>query len=115
MTVALVYGRASSDPTDQRISVDRQIKLCTARAHDLWPDAETKVFLPAGKLAAIFAETGADKADKVITYCGGGIAATADAFVLALLGHDNVAVYGGSLGEWVKDPAAPMETGPQAR
>lgn len=77
-------------------------------------DAETKVFLPAGNLAALFAETGADKADKVITYCGGGIAATADAFVLALLGRDNVAVYDGSLSEWVKDPAAPMETGPQA-
>jgi DNA invertase Pin-like site-specific DNA recombinase len=42
--VSLVYGRASSDPKDQRISVDRQIKLCTARAHQLWPDAEVRVF-----------------------------------------------------------------------
>ena len=75
-------------------------------------DGESKVFLPAGELAAMFAETGADRADKVITYCGGGIAASADAFVLALLGHDNVALYDGSLSEWVKDPAAPMETGP---
>ena len=66
-------------------------------------DGETKVFLPAGDLAAMFAETGADRADKVITYCGGGIAASADAFVLALLGHDKVAVYDGSLSEWVKD------------
>ncbi len=75
-------------------------------------DGESKVFLPAGELAAMFAETGADKAEKVITYCGAGIAASADAFVLALLGHDNVALYDGSLLEWVKDPAAPMETGP---
>jgi len=75
-------------------------------------NGESKVFLPAGELAAMFAETGADKAEKVITYCGGGIAASADAFVLALLGHDNVALYDGSLSEWVKDPAAPMETGP---
>jgi thiosulfate/3-mercaptopyruvate sulfurtransferase len=75
-------------------------------------DGETKVFLPAADLAAMFAEPGVDRADKVITYCGGGIAASADAFVLALLGHDNVAVYDGSLSEWVKDPAAPMETGP---
>jgi DNA invertase Pin-like site-specific DNA recombinase len=44
MTVALVYARASSDPTDQKISVDRQIKLCTARARQLWPDAEVKAF-----------------------------------------------------------------------
>jgi DNA invertase Pin-like site-specific DNA recombinase len=42
--VALVYARASADPSDQRISVDRQVKLCTARALDLWPDAEVKVF-----------------------------------------------------------------------
>jgi thiosulfate/3-mercaptopyruvate sulfurtransferase len=76
-------------------------------------DGESKVFLPAGELAAVFAETGADRAEKVITYCGGGIAASADAFVLALLGHDNVALYDGSLSEWAKDPAAPMETGPQ--
>lgn len=43
-TKALVYARASSDPSDQRISVDRQVKLCTARAHELWPDAEVLVF-----------------------------------------------------------------------
>jgi DNA invertase Pin-like site-specific DNA recombinase len=41
--VALVYARASSDPSDQRISVDRQVKLCTARAETLWPDAEVRV------------------------------------------------------------------------
>jgi DNA invertase Pin-like site-specific DNA recombinase len=42
--IALVYARASNDPTDQRISVDRQVKLCSARAHDLWPTAEVRVF-----------------------------------------------------------------------
>jgi len=77
-------------------------------------DSESKVFLPAGELAAMFAETEAAQAEKVITYCGGGIAASADAFVLTLLGHDKVALYDGSLSEWVKDPAAPMETGPPA-
>ena len=30
----------------------------------------------------------------VITYCGAGIASTLDAFAQALLGHDDVAVYG---------------------
>ena len=42
--VALVYARASADPSDQRISVDRQVKLSTARAQHLWPGAEVKVF-----------------------------------------------------------------------
>src|SRR4051812_1688478 len=44
MSFFLVYARASSDPKDQRISVDRQVKLATARGHDLWPDAEARVF-----------------------------------------------------------------------
>lgn len=43
-TLAFVYARASSDPSDQRISVDRQIKRGTSRALDLWPSAEVRVF-----------------------------------------------------------------------
>jgi thiosulfate/3-mercaptopyruvate sulfurtransferase len=46
----------------------------------------------------------------VIAYCGGGIAATADALVLAMLGYDNVKVYDASLSEWASDAALPMET-----
>jgi thiosulfate/3-mercaptopyruvate sulfurtransferase len=45
---------------------------------------------------------------RVITYCGGAIAATVDAFALALFGHDDVAVYDGSLMEWSADPDLPM-------
>jgi DNA invertase Pin-like site-specific DNA recombinase len=41
---ALVYARASADKSDLKISVDRQIKLCTARAADLWPAADVRVF-----------------------------------------------------------------------
>lgn len=48
---------------------------------------------------------------RVITYCGGGIAATNDAFVLTLLGHENVAVYDGSLVEWAPDHTLPLELG----
>ena len=47
-------------------------------------------------------------APRVVTYCGGGIAASGGAFVLTLLGHTNVAVYDGSLGEWAADPANPL-------
>lgn len=49
---------------------------------------------------------------RVITYCGGGISATVDAFACLLLGHDDVAVYDGSMAEWVRDKSLPMETGP---
>ena len=47
---------------------------------------------------------------RLITYCGGGIAASSDAFVLTLLGVTNIAVYDGSLLEWAADPSLPMET-----
>ncbi len=46
--------------------------------------------------------------DDVICYCGGGIAATTDAFALALLGRDDVAVYDGLLQEWSADTGMPM-------
>ena len=54
-------------------------------------------------------EAGSDT--RVISYCGGGIAATLTGFALRRLGHDNVGVYDGSLNEWSRDPALPMETG----
>jgi thiosulfate/3-mercaptopyruvate sulfurtransferase len=47
----------------------------------------------------------------VITYCGGGIAASLDAFALHLVGRDDVAVYDGSLMEWTRDPSLPMAVG----
>ncbi len=50
-------------------------------------------------------------APQVITYCGGGISATIDAFACLLLGKTEVAVYDGSLAEWVRDESLPMETG----
>jgi thiosulfate/3-mercaptopyruvate sulfurtransferase len=48
---------------------------------------------------------------EVLTYCGGGIAATSVALVLAMLGYDRVKVYDNSLTEWAADPALPMQTG----
>ncbi len=47
---------------------------------------------------------------EVITYCGGGIAATSVALALEMLGYNNVKVYDASLTEWAADPELPMET-----
>jgi thiosulfate/3-mercaptopyruvate sulfurtransferase len=77
-------------------------------AHLLNPD--TNEFLPADELRRRFAEVGAlDR--QVINYCGGGIAASADAMALVMLGHKDVKLYDASLSEWAKDPNLPMETG----
>ncbi len=77
-------------------------------AHLLNP--ATNAFLPADELRRRFEGVGAF-GKEVITYCGGGIAASADAFALVMLGHPAVKLYDASLSEWAVDPSLPMETG----
>ncbi|HRD76331.1 MAG TPA: rhodanese-like domain-containing protein [Hyphomicrobiaceae bacterium] len=74
-------------------------------------DPETQAYLPDEQLRAMFAAAGALEADRVIAYCGGGIAASSAALALTFLGQDNVAIYTNSLQEWALDPNLPMEVG----
>lgn len=74
-------------------------------------DPTTKTFRPLDELRGMLDGAGADGSKPVITYCGGGIAATTPAFVMALLGRDDVALYDNSLSEWCGDSDLPMETG----
>lgn len=62
-------------------------------------DPETHRYKPLDELRAMFADAQV-AGDRIITWCGGGIAATSDAFILLMLGHDDVAIYDGSLSEW---------------
>lgn len=68
---------------------------------------ETNTFLPAPALREAFADALAS-ADPIVAYCRSGIAATADALALAVLGRTDVAVYDASLSEWTADPEAPL-------
>ena len=68
-------------------------------------------FLPADDLEAHLNAQDALSSDRVITYCGGGIAATIDAFACKLMGQNNVAVYDGSMSEWVLDDSRPLTVG----
>lgn len=74
-------------------------------------DPETHAYLPLDTLKARFADVGATTSERVITYCGGGIGASSDAFILTLIGVENVAVYDGSMSEWTADASLPVETG----
>jgi thiosulfate/3-mercaptopyruvate sulfurtransferase len=67
---------------------------------------ETGHFRPNEELAALL---GDDRDTRTITYCGGGIAASIDAFVFTRLGFTDVAVYDGSLDEWTSNPDNPMD------
>src|SRR6266550_3569726 len=71
-----------------------------------------KTLRPIADLRAAFEGVGTAPDKRVLVYCGGGIAASLDAFVLtAILGHKNVSVYDNSMQEWSNDASLPMETG----
>jgi thiosulfate/3-mercaptopyruvate sulfurtransferase len=73
-------------------------------------DRDSQEVLPPDITAQKFTDAGADRDKKIIAYCGGGIAATMDAFILHQLGYTDIAVYDSSMSEWVTDPSLPMET-----
>jgi thiosulfate/3-mercaptopyruvate sulfurtransferase len=60
------------------------------------------------ELAALF---DGDPQARAITYCGAGVAASSNAYVMHRLGFTNVAVYMASLQEWAADSANPMVVG----
>jgi len=73
-------------------------------------DPETNEFLVPEDAASAFRNVGAEDCAKTVIYCGGGIAATLDAFVLHQLGYQNLSVYDASMSEWARDQTLPMET-----
>lgn len=73
-------------------------------------EPESSTYIPLEQIRARFEQAGALGKERVITYCGGGIAASSAALALHLIGVENVALYDGSLSEWANDPSLPMET-----
>jgi thiosulfate/3-mercaptopyruvate sulfurtransferase len=67
---------------------------------------ESGRYRPHDELAAMHDR---DRDGRAITYCGGGISASSNAFVMTRLGFTDVAVYMASLQEWTADPANPLE------
>ncbi len=89
-----MYARPGHIPTATNVSVMSLLD-------------ESGRYRPQEELAALF---GDDVDARLITYCGGGIAASSTAFVMTRLGYSDIAVYTtGSLQEWAADPANPME------
>lgn len=64
-----------------------------------------------GRIAAndrVIETHGGELEQRAITYCGGGIAASLNAFAMTRAGYTSVAVYAASLQEWAADPTLPM-------
>ena len=93
------YGRPGHLPGSYSVPYDAVI------------NASTGEFRKPEELRPLFAQSGVLEKDKVIAYCGGGISATIDCMAMALCGQDNVAVYDGSMNEWVLDEKLPLKLG----
>ena len=92
------YGRPGRVPGSVNVSAATLI------------DPATKGFTTLADAAAKFAAKGISKDKQIICYCGGGISATIDLFLLHQLGYDKLTLYDGSMGEWAKDQSLPIET-----
>jgi thiosulfate/3-mercaptopyruvate sulfurtransferase len=99
------FSGAAPGPHNRRGRIPGSISLPAA---SLVAKADNSL-RPMEVLRLELAEKSISSETNVIVYCGSGIAATVDAFVLRALGHQKVRVYDGSLSEWSKDPTRPLE------
>lgn len=69
---------------------------------------DSRKFLPADEIQGLLDGAGFERGKPTITYCQGGIRAAHAAFVMDLLGYDNVRVYDGSMREWANREDTPL-------
>ncbi len=72
-------------------------------------DINTHMLKTPKEALAVFKKHDIRKDSEILNYCGGGIAATLNAFVLYQLGFEKLKVYDNSLSEWAMDKSLPME------
>ena len=72
-------------------------------------DINTHMLKSPKEALSVFEKYNISKDSEILNYCGGGIAATLNAFVLHQLGFEKLKVYDNSLSEWAMDKSLPME------
>jgi thiosulfate/3-mercaptopyruvate sulfurtransferase len=68
-------------------------------------------FKSLAELRAVYERAGVRLDRPIVTSCGSGVTAGLDAFALALLGAEDVAIYDGSWAEWGDSDDVPIATG----
>ena len=102
-------GRAQHDGTSpQHAGRPGHIPTSLNVPFDAVLDPATNAYLPPAALREVFAAAGIRPGERVVTYCGGAIAASSAALALALAGSGDASVYDGSLREWAADPTLPL-------
>lgn len=77
--------------------------------HQSIVDPKTGLFMKPAKWRDAFApQVPSLQGERVLFYCGSGIAATCGAFALTALGYANIAVYDGSMEEWGQNQDLPL-------
>jgi thiosulfate/3-mercaptopyruvate sulfurtransferase len=69
-------------------------------------------FIEPRLLREAFERLGADRAGRVVCYCGSGVNACQNMFALQLAGFDPGVLYEGSWSDWCSEPGRAMRTGP---
>lgn len=74
-------------------------------------DPARNTLLPRQEIETLFRAITPLTGERIVTYCGGGIASTLGALALHEIGYENTLEFDGSMMEWLDDPAAPIATG----
>ena len=72
-------------------------------------DIDTHMLKSPKEALSAFEKHNVSEDSEILNYCGGGIAATLNAFVLHQLGFKKLKVYDNSLSEWAMDTSLPIE------
>ena len=94
------YGRPGHIPTSQNIPF-----------HEFLDHDSGKLKSPS-EAQAILGENEINADALILNYCGGGIAATLNAFVMMQLGYQHLEIYDNSMSEWAMDERLPIATCP---
>ena len=93
------YGRPGRIPNSVNIPFNDLIETSTGKLRP--PEEVINIFLDKGVTSDL----------EIINYCGGGIAATLDAFVLHQIGFPKLQIYDNSMNEWAMNEDLPIEVG----